>query len=236
MARPIRRRIGKSPSPWYLNGGISKANCVAVYQPKGAASYAASKVNLVTPGTYDLSDGAAFPTWAFATGWTFNGATQYLTVASALVSAVPLSLVCRFNAVGVALGYALITICDFDSLHWFLLYAGGDAVGDPVQASTWQDANKLAASTSGFTAGNWFTAAGVYSAVDARAAYIDGGSKGTNVDSQTPVGLDTTIIGGFAVTSAVGGILDGSIAACAIYNIALSDAQVLALHTAMAAL
>ena len=34
---------------WDLNGTIT--SCIAAYQPKGAASYAASKVNLANPGT-----------------------------------------------------------------------------------------------------------------------------------------------------------------------------------------
>lgn len=51
--------------------------CVAAYQPKGAASYAASKTNLANPGTYDAAEGTA-PSWAAATGWTFDGSDDYL--------------------------------------------------------------------------------------------------------------------------------------------------------------
>src|SRR4030042_426783 len=92
--------IGKGVAiPWYLSGSIPRANCIAAYQPKGADSYAASKVNIANPGTYNLSDGAAFPTWAAATGWTFAAASlQYLTIASAIITAPPFSMVCRFNA------------------------------------------------------------------------------------------------------------------------------------------
>lgn len=65
--------------PWYLSGGIALANCIAAYQPKGAASYAASKVNLANPGTNDAIDGAATPTWAAGSGWSFLAASsQYL--------------------------------------------------------------------------------------------------------------------------------------------------------------
>ena len=49
------------------------------YQAKGAVSYAASKINLANPGTYDASDGTAYPTFGSGTGWTFNGSTQYLS-------------------------------------------------------------------------------------------------------------------------------------------------------------
>lgn len=57
---------------------VSGKTCVAAYQPKGAASLATSYVNLANPGTYDAAPGTA-PTFDTATGWTFNGSTQYLT-------------------------------------------------------------------------------------------------------------------------------------------------------------
>lgn len=52
--------------------------CVAAYQAKGATSYAASKVNLASPGTYDATEGVA-PTWDTGVGWTFDGIAQYLS-------------------------------------------------------------------------------------------------------------------------------------------------------------
>ena len=61
---------------WYRAGGAPQP--VAAYQPKGAASLAASYTNLANPGTFDAGLGVE-PTWASGTGWTFNGTTQYLT-------------------------------------------------------------------------------------------------------------------------------------------------------------
>jgi hypothetical protein len=61
-------------TPWYLSGGISDASCIAAYAAKGAASYAASKVNLSHPGTNDLSEGpGGAVSWATGTGWSFTG-------------------------------------------------------------------------------------------------------------------------------------------------------------------
>lgn len=64
--------------PWYLAGGISAANCLAAYQPKGAASYAVSKVNLASPGTRNLSDGATPPNWDATNGWTAGAGASLL--------------------------------------------------------------------------------------------------------------------------------------------------------------
>ena len=65
-------RGGAAAAGWWLSGGISAANCIAAYQPKGAASYAASKVNLANPGTYDATEGVA-PSWNGSDGWIGNG-------------------------------------------------------------------------------------------------------------------------------------------------------------------
>lgn len=63
---------------WWLAGGIDPAKIVAAYAPKGAASLVASYVNLANPGTYNAAPGVA-PTFDTATGWTFDGTTQYLS-------------------------------------------------------------------------------------------------------------------------------------------------------------
>lgn len=69
----ITPRGGAALPWWYVPG----KTCVAAYQPKGAASYAASKVNLANPGTYDATEGVA-PAWDAATGWSFDGLDDWL--------------------------------------------------------------------------------------------------------------------------------------------------------------
>jgi len=60
----------------WLTGGIPAANCMAAYEPKGAASLAASYTNLNNPGANDAYLGVA-PGWSAALGWIATG-TQYL--------------------------------------------------------------------------------------------------------------------------------------------------------------
>lgn len=52
---------------WWLSGGVT-VPVHFVYVPYGAASLAASKVNLDNPGTNDAY-GAAFPNWSALRGW-----------------------------------------------------------------------------------------------------------------------------------------------------------------------
>lgn len=70
----LGRAVQSAAADWWA---VTGKTCVAAYQPKGAADLAASYVNLATPGTYNAAPGTA-PTHASATGWTFNGSTQYL--------------------------------------------------------------------------------------------------------------------------------------------------------------
>ena len=71
---PMALKRRAAAAGWWAVAGQT---CVAAYQPIGAASLAASYVNIANPGTYDAAPGVA-PTLA-ADGWQFNGSTQYLT-------------------------------------------------------------------------------------------------------------------------------------------------------------
>jgi len=68
----IAQQAATSADWWDVSG----ATCLAAYQPKGAASLAASYVNLANPGTYSATPGVA-PTLA-AGGWVHTG-TEYLS-------------------------------------------------------------------------------------------------------------------------------------------------------------
>jgi len=63
--------MGQLAVPWYLAGGVAP---LAAYTAKGAASYAASLVNLVNPGTYDLTETNGAITWYTGSGWSFVAA------------------------------------------------------------------------------------------------------------------------------------------------------------------
>lgn len=76
-AQVFAPRVTSSAATWWDNNGAI-SGCVAAYAAKGAADLAASYINLANPGTNNAAPGVA-PTFNTATGWTFNGTTQYLT-------------------------------------------------------------------------------------------------------------------------------------------------------------
>lgn len=89
---------------WWAAGGIA-ASAVAAYKPKAAADYATSKVNLVNPGTYNCTDGAAYPTWDSTNGWKFAGASSQYLDAGFPVAATGWSYICQFSNVSGLDGY-----------------------------------------------------------------------------------------------------------------------------------
>ncbi len=73
FSSPFPKTFPVVATGWWLAGGIAPASCVAAYRAKGAESQARSYVNLASPGTYDLTVGAAIGSWGAANGWVGNG-------------------------------------------------------------------------------------------------------------------------------------------------------------------
>ena len=214
-------------------------NGLAAFQPLGAASYAASKSNLLNPGTNDAVDGTAYPTWDASYGWDL-AIGDYLTVGSgALVTSVPLTIVCLFQADDVTAFRPVAGIRQTGAANeGWLLSLHGNLGGDPIRASSFEGGVQSGAtSTSGFTASTWYTAIGVFSANDARAVYLNGGSKGTDGNSSTPsTSVDATYIGANDNAGGISAIFDGKIGAIGFAEATHSDAEVLAISNAALAL
>ncbi len=199
--------------PWYLSGGISAANCIAAYAPKGAASLAASYSNLANPGTYNAAPGTA-PTWDATNGWKFNGSTQYLT--TGITPAVAWTYIFKFSNVtngGYAVShnrynYSVIPNAA-SGVDWN--YAGADRYRAP-------------ALTSGVLA------------LAANQPYRNGSADGATL-ANTPTFLSNTSIGCLWNGGPQGGTYwAGYMQAYAIYNTTITAAQVLAVTNAMNAL
>jgi hypothetical protein len=208
--------------PWWLSGGIAAAHCIAAYCPKGAASYAASKVNLASPGTYDAADGTAYPTWDAINGWKFNRTNlQYLTCG--VIPALSWTMVIRFsNSAGTAgrplagayksASGAIYGLFPSDAASKAGYYNGSGATGK------YQEAAAVASGVMAVAAGN---------------CYRDGNLVGTLTNNAS-----TTLavyIGGLNTNDTFGSPITAYIQAMAIYDIAL-DVQISALSAIMATL
>lgn len=155
---------------------------------------------------------------------------EYLRNNSTPATAVPLTLACWAYCNDLAGLQVALGINDWDADEAFSIGLSGDTGGDPVNAfTTAGGSNSVATSSSGMTANTWHHICGVFAANDDRAAYIDGGSKGTQSQTRTPANLDTILIGSRATWEAIDRSWSGGIAGPAIWTAALSDAEVLAL-------
>lgn len=92
MLRSAGSYPGGATLPWYRAGGAPMP--VAAYQPIGAASLAASYVNLANPGTNDAAPGVA-PTWNIVNGWMFGSGGSLLT---GITPSVNYAMIARFSS------------------------------------------------------------------------------------------------------------------------------------------
>lgn len=155
------------------------------------------------------------------------GTTNYLTVGSTPITAVPLTLVAWFNSTSIAADNYIVSINEATDDH-FALCASGNQTGDPIRAATRvAGTESLAATSAAYSANVWTHAAAVFDITTAtdRTALINGGSAGTNTTNRTPTGLNRISIGIRDLTLKEQP-MNGQIAEVAIYNTNLSTANV----------
>jgi len=202
---------------WTLDGAIS--SCVVAYQPKGAASYAASKTNLANSGTYDAVDGAAYPAWDASTGWKFNGSTQYLKCGFTPVMQTG-SAIIRFNDMQASNG-ALLG-CYFSGNNHFLIQPYHSAPG----CRYWSGANPLVTSV---------ISSGVL-AMAGDKAYKNGTAETGTLPTGSSTATPEMYIGGYNSNKTLTGASNVYITAFAYYSTTLTAQNIADLTTAMNAL
>lgn len=217
--------VAVAASNWWEVAGKT---CVAAYQAKGAASYAASKVNLAGAGTYDLVDGTTYPTWDTALGWICNG--QYLvTSANFSIDAAEARTVVGYMRLDETPGGWVGAGCpSFGSRvgnnnNFSLLIGTGN------QLYGWIVGADLATSLT-LSVGTFYAIAFQYDGTNMRIR------RGASLASNTPGTLTTASTPLRIARDANGRMGKVTIAAAAVYADALADDEWATLSTAMAAL
>lgn len=163
-----------------------------------------------------------------------DAASDVLVNANAVVAAMPLTMACWFYPDDMTISAVLMGIGNGGGADYFELNFGGTVAGDPVRAlSRSGGATAIAVATTGATVNTWHHACAVFTSATSRAAFIDGGSKGTNATSNTPSTMTQTVIGKRANADLLA-YFSGRIAEAAIWNVALSDMEVAALAKGIA--
>ncbi len=155
-----------------------------------------------------------------------DGSSEYLEVASALLSGAPLSMAGWFYSDDLTILQSILCIADASANTFIYLGLNGNQAGDPVEFQTREAGGSATArTTAGYSANTWHHAAGVTSASNSRSAWIDGGSIDTDGGDVTPTGLDVSSIGRRADVSP-GQHMSGRIAEVGLWNAALTVAEV----------
>ena len=154
---------------------------------------------------------------------------NYLTIPSAIISAYPFTIAAWGNTSNNTEYNTLVNISDATVSAYHGLTFDGVAAGDPIQAYSGNGSvNGVARTTTGYSINTWAHGCGVFNASNSRSAFINGGGKGTNTTNITPSGMNRTSIGVFRATNRYDPF-QGSIAEVGIWNVALTDDEVLAL-------
>ena len=158
-----------------------------------------------------------------------NASSEYLSMGSAVLSGTPISMACWYNSDDATLQQVLMLVSDTAADDdYFAMTLMGDVAGDYIRARTKRSTTTGAITTAGYSVSTWEHACAVFASSTSRAIYINGGDKGTDATSKIPISLDTTAIG-VAKQSSIAAYMSGLIAEAAIWNIALTDAEVLLL-------
>lgn len=158
--------------------------------------------------------------------------TQKLIASSAAVSSVPLTIATWVLPADTTTNNTVAGVWDngSDDADAFYLSFAGAVGGDPVQAVVASAGSFTAASTTaGFSSGVWAHGCAVFASSTDRRVYLNGGSKGTDAASLTPTGLSRTTIGFFQENTSALFYSNITVAEMAIWNVALTDAEVLVL-------
>jgi len=203
---------------WWEAGGA--IGCLGAYQPIGAASYAASLVNLADPGTRDAYAGTS-PSWDAVNGWTFNGSTQYLIADMTPATDQSWSVICRYVKTG---GYGYLLGCrNFSDTRMFALQPNDG--GAPSGSRYYNGGTLKVAPGAG---------AGIMGLAGAT-GYRGGAAEAGSIPAWTGSARYQIYFGAYNNGPAVG-YYKGTIQCIAIYNTTLSAVQMAAITAAMAAL
>lgn len=156
----------------------------------------------------------------------FDGSSDYLEYAGTRITAAPLTLAAWFNTDSAAANQTVVAFSrSTTTTEGFRLQV--TATGDLVSAVTTAGGTARTASTStSFTTGTWHHGCAVFASTTSRAAYIDGGSKGTNGTSSSPTNIDRTTVGVRYSSGSLTDHFDGRIGEVGIWNVALTDDEV----------
>jgi hypothetical protein len=170
----------------------------------------------------------------------FNGTSQYAQYAGAVVTGYPFTLAAwvKPGVNGLENDFVLSLSDVSENAVYQAIVLGGGTVGDEGKVLAVSRNTTLAAAktSAAMSADTWNHAAGVFSSATSRAAYLNGGNKGTETTNITfAAGIDTTAIGRLSRPTPAA-YFHGSCAEAGVWAAALSDEEIAALAAGLSPL
>lgn len=169
----------------------------------------------------------SFPSYA---GRNFDGATQHIETAAALVTATPLTICAWFKTTDLTntLSVAQVSSVATNDNRMGLWIAAG-VVQAAMRGTTPTTGNGIANAAISITSGVWQSGCAVFTSPTDRSAYVNGGNVGTNATNRTAVSLTVTSIG-VRSGSTYSSHFAGDIGPVGFWNVALTANEVAAFH------
>lgn len=161
----------------------------------------------------------------------FNGSSQYIDLASALVSAYPFTLAAWANISSLSAGDNTIlaisnnAASNFEAQQILIRSSGKLRARSSIAGGTAASAE----TTATVSTGAWNHFAGVFASSSDRTAYINGTNAVQNTTAISISTLNTTTIGAWANNATRSAYFPGSIAEIGAWNVALDTAEIAAL-------
>lgn len=154
-----------------------------------------------------------------------SGSSQYLTNATGLVTAAPLTIHAWVRP-QFASGLGTVFCLGTQSVNAFYVFLSTTTVSANTSASTGANAT---VTIPGPVRGRWMPVGAVYASAASRVAYCDGRPGAADVNSRTPTGINETLIGCRRIAVGRDLFWTGQLGEVALWNAALTDGEMLAL-------
>lgn len=159
----------------------------------------------------------------------FNGTTQYLSNANAVLTATPLTMACFCYPTQNTASQVLMSIgVSGSGDNRFTMLIAGAVGGDPIRATSRTTSAVNADTTTGYSINTWQHACAVFASATDRRAYLNGGGEGTNTVSNVPTGLNNTLLAA-SQGAAVANFAATRLAEVGVWNVALNTSEIAAL-------
>ncbi len=153
-----------------------------------------------------------------------NGSTQYVSAASAPVTAYPFTFFGYFNPTVTNVAQYVLHEDNSAStiVNGWRVRAAGDVGGPPCRLTVGDGTSTGAASTAtNFSAATWQKTMLVGTNASSLDVYLNNGGVGSNAGGLTPTGLNRALIGATELLAVLSGFFNGSLAHVAIWSKAL---------------